>query len=253
MRKLFFCSCCRKKQKKLTNVVIESTNKSMEKDDRVSKKMLTSIYPTQSAIISETDKKSDEEKVPIKNATLKTIKINTEYSEHGLNIMKDIEDDDILLKEDSVLINDYEKDKITYTKKGLVEYFDKMSNKQFRKYYDKDNLQIYIDDTGSELNNKLSVVKSVYKEKKEKYGSNIDCKKLMDYMYDLNYRLKWDNQFHSIKIFEGENHCLIVQSWALSPIFFVSERDSVEKRFIYEYNDRHYCISSSIPENVYNY
>lgn len=179
-------------------------------------------------------------------------KENELFSEHGLNLKEEIGEEEKLIKDNSPLICPYESDILIFTKKGMVCFYNMLYEMEYKSYYDKNNLKIFISQNPTPVNSENYLIKCIYEEKKENYGENGNIKSLMKLMYNIPYRMSWDKQFRQIKKVEGNDNCYIVQTWALSPIFFVSERDSMEKRFIFDYQNATYCLSSSINENVKN-
>lgn len=67
-------------------------------------------------------------------------------------------------------------------------------------------------------------------------------------------RLKWDKLLKNLEILDGKNESnYVISTLAKSPMFLISERDSIEKKFIFKNNDGNimYAISSSVPDNLF--
>lgn len=177
---------------------------------------------------------------------------NTVYSEKGLNLNENLGDDEPLLKADSPLICDYEKNVITFTKNGFIKLFEELWNlDNYKSVWNKDDLLIELRYEGTPMNNKFYLIKTIYKLKKSDLKYNKDIESIMDYCYDLNLRPIWDEALKKIEKYEGNDNCYIVCTWGKSPVFFVSERETIEKRFRFNRGNSTYTMSTSIPLDIY--
>jgi hypothetical protein len=174
------------------------------------------------------------------------------YSEHGLNINENIGDDDPLLKEDSPLICDYEKGKITFTRNGLINLFESLWNlDNYKRTWDKDNLIIEIRYEGTPMNDKFYLIKMKHIINKSELKYNKDAESIMDYCYDDKIRMLWDDALKLYEKYEGNETNFIICTWGKSPVFFVSERETIEKRFRFNRDNSTYVMSPSIPLELY--
>ena len=177
---------------------------------------------------------------------------NTIYSDKGLNLNENIGYDEPLLKADSPLICDYEKGVITFTKNGLIKLFEELwVLDNFKLVYEKDNLLIELRYEGTPMNNKFYLIREVYKIKKSDLKYNKDVDSIMDYCYDLNLRMMWDDGLKKFERYEGNDNCYLICTWGKSPVFFVSERETIEKRFRFNKGNSTYVMSTSIPLDIY--
>ena len=67
-------------------------------------------------------------------------------------------------------------------------------------------------------------------------------------------RLKWDKLLKNLEILDGKNESnYVLNSLAKSPTFLMSERDCIEKKFIFKNKEGNniYAICSSVPENLF--
>ena len=177
---------------------------------------------------------------------------NTIYSEKGLNLNENIGFDEPLLKEDSPLICDFEKGVITFTKNGFLKLFDELWNlDNFKSVYDKDDVTLEIRYEGTPMNTNFYLIRGTYKLKKSELKYNKDIDSIMDYCYDLNLRMMWDDTLKLFEKYEGNDNCYIVCTWGKSPVFFVSERETIEKRFRFNKDNSTYIMSTSIPLDIY--
>jgi len=68
-------------------------------------------------------------------------------------------------------------------------------------------------------------------------------------MYNPELRLKWDSSAKSITKKEGDDSNYIVHIHMNSPVFFISERDIVDKRVEFYHNDIYYSLSTSVNDD----
>lgn len=68
-------------------------------------------------------------------------------------------------------------------------------------------------------------------------------------MYNPELRLKWDSSAKSITKKEGDDSNYVVHIHMNSPVFFISERDIVDKRVEYYHNDIYYSLSTSVNDD----
>ena len=67
-------------------------------------------------------------------------------------------------------------------------------------------------------------------------------------MNDPEMKKKYDTSVKEYKIYEkGENY-FIFRSWFHSPIFFIAERDVVDKRISFTKDNIYYSISTSVDD-----
>lgn len=70
-------------------------------------------------------------------------------------------------------------------------------------------------------------------------------------MYDPKIRSNWDKSVKSMKIIQGQTEeGYVVHTEMLSPIFFISERDIVDKRHQFMHNDILFSFTSSVDDEV---
>ncbi len=216
-------------QEKNTDILIE--NEIKEEKNKI----------TNEQLISEEEEKKENMK-------------NILYSKFGLNLNKEIDFDEPLLKADSPLICDFEKN-IIFTKGNLIELFDKYWKiDKYKKIWDKDNLIIEINSEGTDINNKFNLIKVTYKQKKAEFNENCDIQTIIDFLYFPSLRLKWDKILKNFELIEGNIESnYIIRSLAKAPTFLMSERESLEKKFIFKNKDGNgmYIISSSIPDDLF--
>ena len=248
--------CCKKKKQNLDlgeGLFREST---ITTNDNISDKNAIKINvkdETSPENKTKEEGKVEEAKIEIKEEKPKYIIVeNTKYSEKGLNLNENIGDDELLLKEDSPLICDYEKGKITFTKNGFLDLYNYLWNlENFKSVYDKDDLAISLRYEGTPMNSVFYLIKIVYKIKKADLKYNKDIDSIIDYCYDVKFRMLWDEALRAYELYEGTENAFIICTWAKSPVFFVSERETIEKRFRFKKDNAVYIMGSSIPLDIY--
>ena len=223
--------------------------------------------------IDEKDKKNNNEN-KAENEEIK-IKIDKEEKEEEENdeenekkkllmpyefILKDYLDEKIDGKEvfDKKWYSDLEKDKIIYSKRSIVAFLKSLfddKNNEFVELYNKDPLSIYVNSKGTFLSNEFQLVRSIYTINKNIYPPKTSIRMIAKYLNFIKERSSWDKQLKSYKIIEGsekgnEVKC-IVQNWLKSPMFLVSERDIIDKRYEFFYEGKFYSCESSVNDDYY--
>jgi len=69
-------------------------------------------------------------------------------------------------------------------------------------------------------------------------------------MYKPDKRKKWDETYKDLKKLEGNDEVYVIKSTLKSPLFIISERDVIDKRIEFIYEDIYYNFSSSVENNV---
>ena len=172
---------------------------------------------------------------------------------YGFNLNDDIEYDELLLSNDSPLICSYEKNTIKFSKKGLIELFNELIIlDDWKNYWKKEDITIDIRVKGSPINKEFYLIKTLYTLKKSELKYNKSIEIFIKFIYGNKIRPVWDSLLKNLEIIDGEIYKnYIINTWAKSPIFLISERDSVEKRFIFKHNDITYIFSTSVPSNIF--
>ena len=140
----------------------------------------------------------------------------------------------------SPLLSSFEKNQ-KYSIKSLIELFNKFWNlDNYKKIWDKDNLVIEIRSEGTELSNDFYLIKIAYRQLKSEFKGNGDVEILVNFLYEPSLRILWDKVLKSVEVLEGDKKSnYIVSTWAKSPTFFMSDRESLEKRCIYKNPEDH--------------
>ena len=184
------------------------------------------------------------------------VKVKMPYEE----ILKDYLDEKIDGTEvfDKKWYSNLEKDKIIYSKRSIIAMINSAfddKNEEYKEIYNKEPLVIAIKSTGSFLSDQFQVIRSVYTVNKNIYPPNTTIRMITKYLIYIKERSSWDTQLKLYKVIEGseegnEVKCL-VQNWTKSPMFLVSERDIVEKRYDFYHEGKFLSFASSVNDDYY--
>jgi len=73
---------------------------------------------------------------------------------------------------------------------------------------------------------------------------------LFELMYSPESRKSYDLSMKDFHIFEGNKECYAFHITYFSPIFFISERNTTDKRITFIHGETYHCFSSSLNEKV---
>ena len=157
---------------------------------------------------------------------------------------------------DNKWYNDIERGKIIYSKRVIIAMINKAfdeKNEEFKEIYNKPPLTLSIKSTGSFITDEFQVSKNVYIANKNSFPKNTSIKMISKYMLNTKERSSWDPQLKSYILIEGseegkEVKC-ILHNWTKSPMFLVSERDCVDKRYDFFYEGKFYSFESSVNDD----
>ena len=109
-----------------------------------------------------------------------------------------------------------------YSKRSIIalhDYIFEDEKKLFREFYNKENIILSINESGSIFSEK-AVIRMYYKFEKNKLPNNTSIQDILEYTTYTNVRTKWDNQLKIYKVIEGdEKEKCIIQNWMKSPFF----------------------------------
>lgn len=182
----------------------------------------------------------------------KEIIIEEEENNNNIHIQSKEEsiDDQWLLPKDSHFITDYEKGIIEFSPNGLgkfVETLDQLPG--FKTLFNKQNLEILINMSGSPITTEFCLIKTIYKQKKSELGSNANVQNILRLMFRAEDRANWDKVLKLVKRYEGDDKMFIIRTWAISfPL--ISEREALEKRMIFKYKGISHVFSTSVKPDV---
>ena len=176
------------------------------------------------------------------------------FTKNQINISENISETDYLLLPSSPLINKLEKSiNLQFTKSSLVSFYNSLfSLPNFSQFYNHSNLTISIRSEGSPLSTSFPLIKTLYTLSKTELKPDTNKYDLMQYMYNVDLRKFWDDVIKKFDVIEGNQKNFLVSTWGNSPMFLISERDSIEKRFMFEFENgkKFFLFSSSVDEDL---
>lgn len=69
-------------------------------------------------------------------------------------------------------------------------------------------------------------------------------------MYKPELRIKWDTSVKKTEKIQGDDFNYVIHNHMHSPIFFISERDTLEKRVQFNYGELFYSLSTSVNDSL---
>lgn len=90
------------------------------------------------------------------------------------------------------------------------------------------------------------VMNFVYKIKKTLFNKNVNLTMMMNIIYEPKYRLQWDQNLRQYDVYDKVENSSKNKGIFVSPVFFISERDFVNKRIWFTHNNTNYEFASSI-------
>jgi len=173
------------------------------------------------------------------------------FKENGNNIELLEEDGDKLLIPEK-FIREEEQRKITFSMNGIVKFIEDINAEGEDKWtplYNKDNLILHYK-KGSALNSNFLLGRIQYKLQKSLFSRPIDFDLISKVMYSPEYRMKYDSSLKEFKVHEqGDNYFVFRQAYH-KPIFFISERDCIDKRISFTKDGVYYTIATSVENYI---
>jgi len=144
--------------------------------------------------------------------------------------------------------------KSIFTKEKMINFIEELINDKtsFTPLVNQNGFDIYIKESGSIFSSQYPMIKMYYKIPKSAFTRpNVTVKLIDEYMNDPEKRLKFDNTIRAYKIIERINkEVYLLHYICKSPMFFVSERDVVDKRYDFYEGDVYYDFSSSTKDDL---
>lgn len=120
----------------------------------------------------------------------------------------------------------------------------------YEMFFNKNNMILSMKKSGGLLSPNFPMIKMMYYIKKVEFSEGISLKRLDECMNDPIKRIKWDTSLKVIKKIEGDNEAYVLHTVLNKPVFFIAERDTIDKRLDYYLNNCFYCFSSSVNDDV---
>ena len=144
--------------------------------------------------------------------------------------------------------------KSIFTKEKMINFIEELINDKtsFTPLVNQNGFDIYIKESGSIFSSQYPMIKMYYKIPKSAFTRpNVTVKLIDEYMNNPEKRLKFDNTIRAYKIIERINkEVYLLHYICKSPMFFVSERDVVDKRYDFYEGDVYYDFSSSTKDDL---
>ena len=116
--------------------------------------------------------------------------------------------------------------------------------------YDKNGFVLYSHKSGSPFSKEFFLAKSVYTVTRNTLRQDLTLQEIAKTLYQPELRLAWDKALKVLRKLEEGEEAYVIRSWMHSPMFMMSERETVDKRVEYFHNGVFYCHSNSVPEDV---
>lgn len=143
---------------------------------------------------------------------------------------------------------------VLYTESKILEIISQefsKKNKSYEEFYNKDNMTLFINEKGTFINSKIYIIKMIYWIPKSNFPVGTTIKEIGDYVNDPVKRVKWDTSLKKYEIISKNGKSYILHTWMNKPVFFISERDYVEKKIDFEFGGNIYSFSSSIKDELF--
>ena len=102
---------------------------------------------------------------------------------------------------------------------------------------------------GSIINKQFPVVRLSTFLDKSALPPETTLTKLVEYMTGIEKRPKWDTGFKEYKNLEATDKYSVLFSWMKKPVFFISERDGIDKKADFFFDKEFYSFSSSVSDD----
>ena len=143
---------------------------------------------------------------------------------------------------------------ILYTEAKILDIISKefsKKNKSYEEFYNKDNMTLFINEKGSFINPEVNMIKMIYWIPKSNFPLNATIKEIAEYVNDPVKRVKWDTSLKKFEIISQNGKSYLLHTWMNKPVFFISERDFIEKKIDFEFGGIFYSFSSSIKDELF--
>lgn len=144
-----------------------------------------------------------------------------------------------------------DEDTINFSKYGIKSLIDGLaSNSKFKILFDQKDIKISLLEEGG-VTDKFPVVRCEFNIPKSIFGNNVlTTKRVLEAIYDINQRKKWDDTLDIYEIKKQLNDSTqIVRSKYNNQLSLITEREFVDKRFYFEDTGGQYSFSTSLEES----
>ena len=151
--------------------------------------------------------------------------------------------------------NTYRKDEndvaLNLTKDKIIDIinYEFLESEDYKIFYNKEHLILSSKDS-SFLTKNFPLIKMEYKIPKKEFDKDIGIEDIVNTLKDFKNRILWDENIKEMEIMEEFDNSFIIHTSYNKPIFFISERDIIEKKVDFYFNNKYYSYSSSVSDEL---
>ena len=151
--------------------------------------------------------------------------------------------------------NTYRKDEndvaLNLTKDKIIDIinYEFLESEDYKIFYNKEHLILSSKDS-SFLTKNFPLIKMEYKIPKKEFDKDIGIEDIVNTLKDFKNRILWDENIKEMEIMEEFDNSFIIHTSFNKPIFFISERDIIEKKVDFYFNNKYYSYSSSVSDEL---
>ena len=146
------------------------------------------------------------------------------------------------------IIREDERNKIVFTKNGLINFIINLQNLDYEDIYNENNL-IISKTHSSDITDKFPIIRCEIIQNKSYFKKIPTIQQIIDAMIKPELRKKWDNNLIEYKIIEKlNNNSEIIKTITNKQFDIIEEKEFYDKRIGILNDANYYFFSSSIPE-----
>ena len=127
--------------------------------------------------------------------------------------------------------------------------YEFLESEDYKIFYNKEHLILSSKDS-SFLTKNFPLIKMEYKIPKKEFDKDIGIEDIVNTLKDFKNRILWDENIKEMEIMEEFDNSFIIHTSYNKPIFFISERDIIEKKVDFYFNNKYYSYSSSVSDEL---
>ena len=140
---------------------------------------------------------------------------------------------------------------LNLTKEKILDIinYEFLESEDYKIFYNKEHLILSSKDS-SFLTKNFPLIKMEYKIPKKEFDKDIGIEDIVNTLKDFKNRILWDENIKEMEIMEEFDNSFIIHTSFNKPIFFISERDIIEKKVDFYFNNKYYSYSSSVSDEL---
>ena len=140
---------------------------------------------------------------------------------------------------------------LNLTKEKILDIinYEFLESEDYKIFYNKEHLILSSKDS-SFLTKNFPLIKMEYKIPKKEFDKDIGIEDIVNTLKDFKNRILWDENIKEMEIMEEFDNSFITHTSYNKPIFFISERDIIEKKVDFYFNNKYYSYSSSVSDEL---